>query len=74
MRTTPDERPYALLMSRADGAEIEVHPDLFDALKVMVGNGYRCDGQVLIRVVGGQMMDVQVTGPAKILRHLNGKH
>ena len=74
MKVTQDERPYALLMSRADGGEVEVHPDLYDALKVMVGNGYRCDGQITIRIVGGQMMEVGVTGPARMLRHFNGKH
>lgn len=74
MRTTPDERPYALLMDRSNGGEIEVHPDLYDALKVMVGNGFRCDGQITIHVAGGQMTDVRMNAPARVLRHINAKH
>lgn len=61
-------------MDRSSGREIEVHPDIFDALDAMVGNGFKSDGQVLIRIAGGNVVQVDMTAPARVLRYFSGRH
>ncbi len=69
MKQTSDGRSYFLLMSQEDASALEVHPDVFDALYAMIGNGTRADGQVNIQVAGGQIVDVKVNASVRVLRH-----
>jgi len=73
MRTTADGKPYALLMDRNNGDEVEVHPRLYRSLKTMIGNGFRSDGQIIIQIAGGQIVDVRLNVSAEVLEHSNGK-
>jgi hypothetical protein len=74
MKTTPDGRPYAILSSRQDGSAIDVHPDLLEILLPMTGNGLRCDGQVTIQIVRGEMTEVRMNAPAGVWRKLASRH
>jgi hypothetical protein len=65
---TPDNRPYGVLT--LDGKSLEIHPDLFEALDAMIGNCFKADGQVIIHIAGGRIVDVKLNNtPVRILRH-----
>ena len=57
-KTTPDGREYATLT--LGGKSLEVHPELFNALYKMMGNGLKADGQVIIRIAGGRYVDAML--------------
>ena len=57
-KTTPDGREYAKMTLA--GKTIDIHPELFNALYKLMGNGLRADGQILVRIVGGRYMDAML--------------
>ncbi len=68
MKDTPDGRRYATLTLA--GKIIEIHPDLFEALDAMIGNGFKSDGQIMVHIAGGRVSDVKLNNcPARILRY-----
>lgn len=68
MKETPDGRPYAELTLGSKA--IDIHPDVFEALDAMVGNGFKADGQIMIHVAQGRISDVKLNNcPARILRY-----
>lgn len=68
LKTTPDGRDYATMT--LGKKTLLIHPDAFEALDAMIGNGFRSDGQINLHIAGGRITDVKLNNcPARILRY-----